>query len=198
MADPIGDIIGDYRAFAAQQRDRLLTRGIDISPFSLSHVAVRVAEWDQYVHVRNLLERHAIANRENFWNGRPISLIVPAEPLELPDGKVVPLIELIPPVHQRVYKMGLEHLGIVIGETFDAFVATHKPVLTGQQFQGPTSTPDPVYILFEDFTHVKFYRLSLRASVELDGGAFSAGFHHVEDWIPQRLVTATGPNPLPR
>jgi DNA-directed RNA polymerase specialized sigma24 family protein len=28
--------------------------------------------------------------------------------------------------------------------------------LTGQQFQGPNSTPDPVYILFEDFTHVKF------------------------------------------
>jgi hypothetical protein len=129
-----------------------------------------VPEWDQYVHVRNLLERHAVANRENVWNGRPISLIVPAEPLEVLDGKVVPLIELIPPVHQRIYKMGLEHLGVVVGDTFDAFVGTHKPVLTGQQFQGPKSTPDPVYILFEDFTHVKFYRLSLTASVELNAG----------------------------
>lgn len=55
-----------------------------------------------------------------------------------------------------------------------------------------------VYILFEDFTHVKFYRLSLRDSVELDAGAFADGFHHVDDWVPQRLVTATGPNPLPR
>jgi predicted metalloenzyme YecM len=198
MADPIGDIIGDYRAFAAQQRDRLLTRGIDISPYSLSHVAIRVAEWDQYVHVRNLLERHAIANRENFWNGRPISLIVPAEPLDVLDGKPVPLIELIPPVHQRVYKMGLEHLGVVVGDTFDEFVEAHKPVLTGQQFQGPASTPDPVYILFEDFTHVKFYRLSLKESVEIDGGVFENGFHHVGEWVPQRLVTATGPNPLPR
>jgi hypothetical protein len=135
---------------------------------------------------------------EIVWNGRPISLIVPAEPLEVFDGKVVPLIELIPPVHQRVYKMGLEHLGVVVGDGFDAFVLAHKPVLTGQQFQGPNSTPDPVYILFEDFTHVKFYRLSLRASVELDAGPFDDGFHHVEDWLPQRLVTATGPNPLPR
>jgi hypothetical protein len=125
-------------------------------------------------------------------------LIVPAEPLEVLDGKVVPLIELIAPVHQRVYKMGLEHLGVVVGDTFEEFVSTHKPVLTGQQFQGPNSTPDPVYILFEDFTHVKFYRLSLRASVELDAGPFGEGFHHVEDWVPQRLVTATGPNPLPR
>ena len=23
-------------------------------------------------------------------------------------------------------------------------------------------------------------------------------FVHVDDWVPQRLVTATGPNPLPR
>ena len=121
------------------------------------------------------------------------------ETLEVLEGKSVPLIELIPPVHQRVYKMGLEHLGVVVGDTFDEFVTTHKPVLTGQQFQGPHSTPDPVYVLLEDFTHVKFYRLSLRDSVELDSGSpLRDGFHHVEDWVPQQLVTATGPNPLPR
>ena len=199
MADPIEDIIGDYRGFAAQQRDRLLTRGIDITPYGLSHIAYRVAEWDEYVRVRGLLERHALANRENVWNGRPISLIL-FEGLEVLDGKALPMIELIPPVHQRVYKMGCEHLGVVVGEQeFDAFVERHKPVLTGQQFQGPNSTPDPVYILMEDFTHVKFYRLSLKESVELDAGsALDAGFHHVDDWVPQSLVTATGPNPLPR
>ena len=197
MTDPIAEIIGDYRAFAAQQRDRLVTRGIDITPFSLSHLAFRVPEWDEYVRVRTQLERHAAATRENVWNGRPIALIVLREPLAVLDRKEVPLIELIPPVHQRVYKMGLEHLGVVIGDTFDAFVETHKPVLTGQQFQGPTSDPDPVYILMEDFTHVKFYRTSLQAAVERQSGAIE-GFHHVEDWVPQRLVTATGPNPLPR
>ena len=198
MADPIQDILGDYEAFAAQQRDRLAALGIDIAPYELSHLAYRVPEWDQYLHVRGLLERHAVANRENVWNGRPISLIVPTAPPEVLDGKVVPLIELLAPPHQRVYKMGLEHLGIVVGDTFDAFVETHKPVLTGQQFQGPNSTPDPVYILFEDFTNVKFYRLSLKASVELDAGPFGEGFHHVPDWVPQRLTTATGPNLPPR
>jgi len=196
-SDPIADIIGDYRGFAAQQRDRLAARGIDITPYALSHLAYRLPEWEQYVRIRTLLERHAVANHENLWNGRPISLIVLAAPLEVLDDKAVPLIELIPPVHQRVYKMGLEHIGVVVGDTFDAFVEAHKPVLTGQQFQGPNSTPDPAYILFEDFTHVKFYRLSLQASVELFEGPF-VGFTHVDDWVPQRLVTATGPNPLPR
>jgi predicted metalloenzyme YecM len=195
MGDPVGDIIGDYRGFVAQQHARLLARGIDIRPYPLSHLAVRVAEWDQYVHVRTLLERHATTNAENVWNGRPISKILLVTPLEVLDGTAVPLIELIPPVHQRVYKMGLEHLGVVVGEGVDAFSREHRAALTGQQFQSADN--EPYYTLFEDFTHVKFHRRSLRAVVELKGGTFD-GVHHVDDWVPQRLVTATGPNPLPR
>jgi predicted metalloenzyme YecM len=194
-SDPIAEIIGDYRAFAAMQRDRLLARGIDIARYPLSHLAVRVADWDLYVHQRTLLERHARANSENLWNGRPISLILLVEPLEVLDGTAVPLIELIPPVHQRVYRMGLEHLGVVVGEDIDDFSREHRAVLTGQQFQSPDV--EPVYVLFEDFTHVKFYRVSLHDGVILQGARFD-GISHVEDWVPQRLVTATGPNPLPR
>jgi predicted metalloenzyme YecM len=195
MAEPVGDIIGDYRAFAALQRDRLVARGIDIRPYPLSHLAVRVPEWDQYVHLRTMLERHATANLENVWNGRPISKIVLAEPLEVFDGMAVPLIELIPPVHQRVYKMGLEHLGVVVGEDVDAFSHTHRAALTGQQFQSADN--EPYYTLFGDFTHVKFYRRSLHDACVLEGARFE-GFVHVDDWVPQRLVTATGPTPLPR
>ena len=194
MTDPIADIIGDYRAFAAQQNDRLVARGIDISPYELGHLAVRVPEWDQYVHLRTLLERHAIANVEGFWNGRPMSMILLAEPLRVLEGQVIPLIELIPPVHQRVYKRGMEHFGVVVGEEVDAFSRRHRAVLTGQQFKNQWN--EPYYVLFEDYTHVKFHRRSLREVVELPGGAFD-GFHHVDDWVPQQLVTATGPNPLP-
>lgn len=196
MADPVGDIIGDYRAFAAQQHDRLLARGIDIRPYPLSHLAVRVPEWDQYVHLRTLLERHATASSENVWNGRPISLILLATPLEVLDKMSVPLIELIPPVHQRVYKMGLEHLGVVIGDEVDAFSREHRAALTGQQFQSAEN--EPYYVLFEDFTHVKFHRRSLHDASVLQHGDTFDGFVHVDDWVPQRLVTATGPNPPSR
>ncbi len=194
-SDPIAEIIGDYRAFAATQRDRLIARGIDIAPYALSHLAVRVPDWDLYVHQRTLLERHATANSEGVWNGRPISKIVLAEPLEVLDGTPVSLIELIPPVHQRVYRMGLEHLGVVVGDDVDAFSRNHRAALTGQQFQ--SADCEPYYVLFEDFTHVKFYRWSLYDVCVRDGAAFD-GFVHVADWVPQRLVTATGPNLLPR
>jgi hypothetical protein len=52
-------------------------------------------------------------------------------------------------------------------------------------------------VLFEDFTHVKFYRRSLYDACVLEGARFN-GFVHVDNWVPQRLVTTTGPNPLPR
>jgi hypothetical protein len=44
---------------------------------------------------------------------------------------------------------------------------------------------------------VKFYRRSFFDVVEDEGARFD-GFRHVDAWVPQRLVTATGPNPLPR
>jgi hypothetical protein len=122
-------------------------------------------------------------------------MILLVQPLDVLDGALVPLIELIPPVHQRVYRMGLEHLGVVVGEGVDEFSRVHRRALTGQQFQN--SDNEPYYVLFEDFTHVKFHRRSLREVVELQGARFD-GFHHVEDWVPQRIVTATGPDPQPR
>ena len=69
----------------------------------------------------------------------------------------------------------------------------HRAALTGQQFQSPYV--EPCYVLFEDFTHVKFYRRSFFEGVDHEGARFD-GFSHVDDWVPQRLVTATGPNPL--
>jgi predicted metalloenzyme YecM len=126
MTDPVEEIIGDYKAFAAQQRDRVAARGIDVTPYAVSHIAYRVPEWDEYIMVRGLLERHAVAKREGFWNGRPMSLI-----------------------------------------------------------------------LFEDFTNVKFHQRSLRETAEMTGSRFD-GFQHLDTYEPQRLFTATGPNPLPR
>ena len=63
MADPVGDIIGDYRAFVAQQHDRLLARGIDIRGYPLSHLAFRVPEF-KAVHAE-------LARREIICDSRP-------------------------------------------------------------------------------------------------------------------------------
>ena len=171
MTDPIADLIGDYRAFTALQRDRLAARGIDIAPYELSHLAVRVPEWDQYVHLRTLLERHAVANLENVWNGRPISLILLAEPLRRPRRPGRPAHRAHPtrPPARLQDGPGAPRRGRRRGGR------RLLPPAPGSPDRPAVPEPDehePYYVLFEDFTHVKFYRRSLRAAVELEGGTF--------------------------
>jgi predicted metalloenzyme YecM len=169
------DILGDYVAFYALQKRRLGALGIDIHGLALSHLAFRTDSWDEYLLVRERLEAQAHANVENQWNGRPISKIVLREPLEVEPGLSVKLIELIPPPHQATYKMGLEHVGIVIGDGLERFALSHQDAMTGRQFQ--TEECRPFYISFDDHTNVKFYVESLMDVCIAEGRRFD-GFHH--------------------
>ncbi|GAA2027375.1 hypothetical protein GCM10009819_08510 [Agromyces tropicus] len=168
------------RAFVAQQVARCAELGIEAGGLDISHLAIRTATWREYVRARDAIEAYSTSNLENVWNGRPISKLVLAEPIEVADGIGIPLIELIPPFHQRVYRMGLEHVGFVVGPEHGAFIDRHREVLTGQQFQSRFCAP--VYRLFDDYTHVKFYEASLGDVCRMEGAAFD-GFVHA-DWDP--------------
>ena len=181
----IKDTIGDYQAFFSLQLGRLKGLGIDISGCELSHLAYRTETYDEYLRTRDSIEKHCRSNVEHVWNGRPISIMQLEEPLILGEGFEVRVIELIPPVHRRVYKMGLEHVGVVIGNSVDEFSRKHRGDLTGQQFQSELC--EPYYItFFDDFTMVKFYRIPLLEVCERERGRRYEGFSHVENWNPGR------------
>ena len=176
-------VIGDYQAFFSLQLGRLKDVRIDIAGCELSHLAYRTETYDEYLQTRERIEEQCISNIEKVWNGRPISVMQLKEPLELGGGFEVGVIELIPPVHRRVYKMGLEHVGVVIGESVDEFSHKHRAELTGQQFQSELC--QPYYVtFFEDFTMVKFYRIPLLDVCERERGRRYEGFSHVDDWNP--------------
>jgi predicted metalloenzyme YecM len=181
---PVGDVHGLLEAvpaFCARQAAGCLERGIDVSALPISHVAVRARTWRNYLTWRQALEPLCTGNLENVWNGRPISKLALTQPVGVGQGQRVPLIELIPPFHQRVYRMGLEHVGYVLGEQVDEFGRRFHDVLTGQQFQSPVNSP--YYLLFPgDYTHVKFYRWSLMEVCLREGRSF-AGFEHAA-WDP--------------
>ena len=176
-------IIGDYQAFFSLQLARLNDLQIDISGCEIGHLAYRTRTYEEYLRKRDEIERHCTSNIENVWNGRPMSIMQFKEPLALSAEFEVCVIELIPPVHRRVYKMGLEHVGVVIGDSVDEFSVKHRTALTGQQFQSVEC--EPYYItFFEDFTMVKFYRSPLLEICESQHGRQYEGFSHVESWNP--------------
>jgi predicted metalloenzyme YecM len=177
----ISAIIGDYQAFFSLQLARLSDLNIDIYGCEMSHLAYRTETSKAYLRVRKELERHCTSNIESVWNGRPMSMMQLGEPLILTDGFEVRVIELIPPVHRRVYKMGMEHFGVVIGDSVDDFSIKHRSALTGQQFQSKEC--EPFYVTFyEDFSTVKFYRYPLLNICESQHGRSYEGFSHVENW----------------
>jgi len=177
------EIIGDYAGFFSLQNERLNEVNIDISGCALSHLAYRTETYSEYLRVREKIEKHCTSNTETVWNGRPISIMQLDEALNLGNGFTVRVIELIPPVHRRVYKMGLEHIGVVIGATVDEFSRRHRSALTGQQFQ--SAECEPYYItFFQDFTMVKFYDLPLLELCKSQHGKSYTGFTHVDNWSP--------------
>lgn len=172
------EVLGEYTEFYALQSRRLQNLGIDIDGLEISHLAFRTETLAEYLIVRQKLEALCAANVENTWNGRPISKLLLQDPLRLSQGATTSLIELIPPVHQSVYKMGLEHIGIVIGEAFADFGKLHAHDFTGQQYQSEIC--QPYFITFPDHTHVKFYRYSLQQVCVAEGKRFD-GFYHELD-----------------
>lgn len=167
------DILGDYRSFFAGLGQRLSGLGIDIAGCAMSHLAFRTASTDEYRAVQRRLAPWRRSHVENTWNGRPIDKILLDTPLDLGGGFTVDLIELIPPPHREPWPMGLEHLGVVIGDGLEAFVERHAGVLTGRQDQGPWC--QPAYVTFRNGRTVKFYRWSLKDVVEKEGRAFVPG-----------------------
>ena len=171
-------ILGNYTEFYAMQVERLLGLGVDVRGLEVSHLAFRTETLDEYLVVRRELEELCSANVENVWNGRPISKLLLREPMQLAENVTNSLIELIPPAHQSVYKMGLEHVGIVIGESFADFGQQHARAFTGQQDQGPFC--QPYFITFPDHTNVKFYRYSLGQVCLFEGRRFDGFYHELE------------------
>lgn len=172
------EILGDYGQFYAMQTERLQKLGIDIYGLGVSHLAFRTETLAEYLIVRQKLETICSANVENIWNGRPISKLLLREPLQLSQYATTSLIELIPPVHQSIYRMGLEHVGIVVGEDFKAFGKSHSHKFTGQQDQGEFC--QPYFITFPDHTNVKFYRYSLQKVCILEGKNFDGFYHEID------------------
>lgn len=172
------ETLGNYSEFYALQAARLQKLDIDIEGLEVSHLAFRTETLAEYLSVRQRLESICSANVENIWSGRPISKLLLREPLELSRNATTSLIELIPPVHRNVYRMGLEHIGIVIGESIVDFGKSHSHKLTGQQDQGQFC--QPFFITFPDHTNVKFYRYSLQKVCILEGKFFDGFYHEID------------------
>lgn len=163
----IETIIGDYNAFFSDLLHRMKKSGININGLPMSHLLYRTATTTEYETLRDLLKTYCSEFVETQFNGRAVSILILKDPLILSDGFTVSMIELPAPRAVHMYPSGLESIGVVLGTKLSEFITQHKTVLTGVKDHGQYC--QPAFITFDNDKTAKFYDISLREIVGLQG-----------------------------
>lgn len=160
-------LIGDYQSFFSDLLSRLKKSGIDITGMPMSHLLYRTTTQSEYEKLRDGIKSLCSEFVETQFNDRAVSILILKKPLVLEDGHTVSMIELPAPRPAHMYPSGLESIGIVVGKNLPEFIKTHKAVLTGVKDHGTHC--QPAFITFDNDKTAKFYDISLREIVILQG-----------------------------
>lgn len=163
----IEHIIGDYNAFFSDLLYRMKKTGISISGMPMSHLLYQTTTLAEYEQMRDELKYHCSEFVETQFNDRAVSILILKNPLVLEDGFTVSMIELPAPRPAHMYPSGLESIGVVVGKKLADFITKHERVLTGVKEHGQYCKP--AFISFDNDKTAKFYDISLRDIVVLQG-----------------------------
>lgn len=163
----IESIIGDYQGFFSDLLTRMRKSEINIHGMPLSHLLYRTTTASEYEELRDELKTACSEFVETQFNGRAVSILILKNPLLLEDGFSVSMIELPAPRAVHTYPSGLESIGVIVGKTLPEFIQKYSHVLTGVKEHGQHC--QPAFITFDNEKTSKFYDISLREIVILQG-----------------------------
>jgi predicted metalloenzyme YecM len=163
----LNQLIGDYQDFFSDLLARIKKSGIDITGMPMSHLLYRTTTQPEYKSLRDNIKELCSEFIETKFNDRAVSILILKEPLVLEDGHAVSMIELPAPRPAHTYPSGLESIGVVVGTSLPQFIEKHKTSLTGIKEHGTHC--QPAFITFDNDKTAKFYDISLREIVILQG-----------------------------
>lgn len=163
----IENIIGDYQGFFSDLLTRMRKSEIHIHGMPLSHLLYRTTTSPEYEELRDELKTACSEFVETQFNGRAVSILILKNPLLLEDGFTVSMIELPAPRAVHTYPSGLESIGVIVGKTLPEFIQKYSHVLTGVKEHGQHC--QPAFITFDNEKTSKFYDISLKEIVTLQG-----------------------------
>jgi len=146
---------------------RMKQVGIDIVGMPMSHLLYRTTTMPEYNYLRDELRKYCSEFVETQFNDRAVSILILNNPLQLEDGFTVSMIELPAPRVAHMYPSGLESIGVTVGEKLPGFIKKYEHVLTGVKDHGQHC--QPAFVTFDNDKTAKFYDISLREIVILQG-----------------------------
>lgn len=175
----IENLIGDYQTFFSDLLYRMKKTRINITGMPLSHFTYRVESTQEYDYLRDQIMLFCDEFVEPQFNGRAVSILILRNPLRLEDSFTVDLIELPAPRPAHRYPSGLESMGIVIGKSLPEFIKKHNDSIKGIKDHGIHC--QPAFITYDNEKTAKFYDISLREIILLQGWKISKLVSTVHD-----------------
>lgn len=166
----IQNLIGDYQQFFSALLNRMQQQCIHIIGQPLSHFTYRVETIAEYIALRDALLPYCCEFVETQFNGRAVAIHILQNPLFLAEDFEVSMIELPAPRLEHAYPNGLESFGVVVGEALSDFKREYQSVLTGVKDHGQHC--QPAFITYDNGKTAKFYDISLKEIVHLQGWVF--------------------------
>ncbi len=160
-------IIGDYSTFLDTIIQKIGAAGFDFADFSqMDHMCYRAVSDENYQYKKQELQQVGTILAETMVNGRPIVTVRLHEPVRHSNWRI-DAIELAAPKEGQPMREGLDHVELVLYDSFDTFLGKHpdKDFVLDSRDRG--INPEIGFRLGDGLT-VKFHLLSLTTVVFLE------------------------------
>jgi predicted metalloenzyme YecM len=160
------DIINSVPAFVEKILNELTAIGFQLNDKLIDHVCFRVQTEEEYRFYKNDFSKFGELLSEASISGRPICTFKLFEAIKV-GNRLIPCIEIPAPKSSRVYKTGLEHLEIVIDESFESF--SSKFPNQKWDWAGAHKEKNPeLALLLSDSKSAKFHHQSLEEVIRIE------------------------------
>lgn len=160
------EILKAVPTFVEKILNELREIGFQLNDNFIDHVCFRVQTEEEYKFYKNEFFKIGELLSEASISGRPICTYKLFQPIKV-GNKSIPCIEIPAPKASKVYATGLEHLEIVIDESFESL--SSKFPNQKWDWAGARKEKNPeLAILLSDSLSAKFHHQSLEEVIRLE------------------------------
>ena len=164
-SNKIHAILGDVEGFLERIFAGLEHLKLDVTPFELDHICLRVETLEDYEGKKAQLGTLAKLLIESEVNGRPIATFRLDEAVEF-RGRKIFVVEIPAPKANRPKPAGLEHVEFVLPMGFEPFLKKYAHLKFDTRALGKGLNPEIELSLGE--LAVKFHLLPLERVIEIE------------------------------
>lgn len=183
----MNNIIGNPHSFFDKVFNHLRNKKVNIDQLEIDHLCYRTQTYDEYQMLKIKLSPFATYLGAEMVNGRPIAAFKLKDPIQY-NQYTISILEVPAPKPNSTHLSGLEHIEVVIKESFDDFIKKHPHIQFVTKGMSKNFNPE-LEIEFEDCA-IKFHHQSLEDVIASEQNYIPKNFVNLMKEIPYLIYEA--------